>query len=274
MTRQDLQQVLEYALIDCNYRLIDTARAYSNEIYIGEILHSISNKLPRSAYFITSKLAPRDQGFESTIKSVEASLAALQTDYIDLYLIHWPNKQGLSPSDWHANAQARKESWLALEQCKKKGLVRSIGISNYTEKHIQELLEYATEPPAVNQFEIHPLYFPEATIKACKEVGIAIQAYSSLAEGMLVQQAALEEFPILQQIANAHSKEVGQILLKWALQQGFSVIPKSCNRERIRKNIQLDDFTLSDQEMQAIHQIRNTRTQKCCWDPYIGVPSA
>jgi diketogulonate reductase-like aldo/keto reductase len=273
MNLQDLQQVLEFALIDCNYPLIDTARAYCNEAHIGQILESLSLKLPRSEYFITSKLAPRDQGFESTINSVKASLAALKTDFIDLYLIHWPNKQGLSPSDWKANSEARKQSWLALEQCQRKGLIRHIGISNYTERHIQELLEYATIKPAVNQFEIHPLYFPEQTIKACIQAGITIQAYSSFAEARLLKEDALTEFPVLQQIATKHHKEVSQVLLKWAVQQGFCVIPKSCNKQRVKENINLDDFTLDLDEMQAIHAIRQVRTEKFCWDPYVGVPS-
>ena len=230
LTKPDLEKILDYALSECHYQLIDTARVYRNEEAIGEALSKLASKVPRSSYFITSKLSPKDQGFQSTIDSVKSSLQALKTTYIDLYLIHWPGKQGLSPSD-RANAEARKQSWLALEQCQKQGLVRHIGISNYTEKHIEELLKYATIKPAVNQFEIHPLYFPKAIIDCCRA--------NSFAEGRLLSEEVIREFPQLSKIANAHSKQVSQILLKWAVQQGFCVIPKSSSPKRLEENVLL-----------------------------------
>lgn len=202
------------------------------------------------------------------MNAVRNSIAQLQTSYIDLYLIHWPAKAGLAPTD-DQNKQLRRESWRALEHCCELGLVKYIGVSNYTVGHLKELLEYATIKPYLHQFELHPLYFPEDVVNFCKENGIIVQAYSSLGEGYLLQKEFLSAHPVIEDAAKEQTKTCAQVLLKWALQHDFYIIPKSAHRERVKENMQLEKFSLSKQQMSAIDEIHQKEGKKFCWDPSI-----
>lgn len=172
------------AAIQCGYRLIDTAAVYRNEADIGHSLKKLLPKygLSRSDVFITSKLSPRDHGLDSTEKAFMKSLEALDCEYLDLYLIHWPGVQKLKSDDVR-NAELRQESWKALENLYSTGLVKSIGVSNYTVDHLEDLLQYATVTPALLQVEFHPRLYQKELLEYCKTKGIQLQAYTSLGQG-------------------------------------------------------------------------------------------
>ncbi|ORX63386.1 Aldo/keto reductase [Basidiobolus meristosporus CBS 931.73] len=255
--------------VKAGYRLIDSATVYKNEEIIGQVIHDLLEdqdlKLKREDLFITSKLAPKDQGYEKCYQAVESSLKRFNLEYLDLYLIHWPGTQKLRLSD-PQNLENRIGSWKALEKLYKEGKLRSIGISNYTVKHVQEILEYAEIAPMVAQFEMHPLLYQEELMKICQSNGIQVQAYSSFGEGRLVNgELVIDE---VEAIAKNHQLSVGQVLLKWGLQHGAVVIPKSVTPERIQQNLNVGGPELSKQEMAILDGLSSTEMRtRFCWDP-------
>ncbi|KAJ7372167.1 hypothetical protein OS493_020596 [Desmophyllum pertusum] len=246
--------------LQCGYRLIDTAAVYRNEADIGRSLKQLLPKygLSRADIFITSKLSPRDHGFDSTEKACMKTLEALDCEYLDLYLIHWPGVQKLK-SDDPRNAELRQESWKALEKLYTAGLIKSIGVSNYTMDHLEELIQYATVVPAVLQVEFHPRLYQKELLEYCKSKGIQLQAYTSLGQGKLLDE------PTVCTIAAQYNKTTAQLLLKWALQHDVGVIPKSVRTQHIKDNINVMDFHLSEQAMDSLNSM-NTNTH-LCWDP-------
>ncbi|KAJ1929806.1 hypothetical protein IWQ60_000835 [Tieghemiomyces parasiticus] len=236
------------AAVRCGYRMIDTATVYRNEESIGTTLQDILARpetyhVTRADLFIVSKLAPRDQGYDACDRAVRASLARLQLDYIDLYLIHWPGTQKL-PSDSDRNPINRLGSWRALEALKATGLVRHIGVSNYTMDHLRDLLSAAVVAPSVLQIEYHPLYQPTALLlDLCQAHGIQLQAYSSLGQGRFLEGGSVP-LPLLTALADRYQVPASAILLRWGIQHGAVVIPKSRDPQRIRDNIRCLDFEL------------------------------
>ncbi|KAK9767156.1 hypothetical protein K7432_003248 [Basidiobolus ranarum] len=251
------------------YRLIDSATVYKNEGVIGDVVRELLEdkelNLKREDLFITSKLAPKDQGYEKCYTAVTNSLERFNLDYLDLYLIHWPGTQKLQLSD-PKNLENRIGSWKALERLYKEGKLRSIGISNYTVKHVKEILEYCEIIPMVAQFEMHPLLYQEELVELCQEHGIQVQAYSSFGEGRLVNgDLVIEE---IETIAKQHDKSPGQVLLRWALQHKAAVIPKSVTPDRIQKNLDVYGFELSENDMRILDGLSNTEKHtRFCWDP-------
>lgn len=246
--------------LQCGCRLIDTAAVYRNEADIGRALKQLLPKygLSRQDVFITSKLSPRDHGFDSAEAACMKSLEALDCEYLDLYLIHWPGVQKLKRED-PKNSELRKGSWLALEKLYKAGLLRSIGISNYTVAHLEEMLQYATVVPAVLQVEFHPRLFQKGLLEYCQRKGIWLQAYTSLGQGKLLDDAPVRS------IATTYNKSTAQVLLKWALQHNVGVIPKSVRPQHIKDNLSVNDFQLSAKDMAILNHM-NTNT-RFCWDP-------
>lgn len=196
------------------------------------------------------------------------SLQKLQVDYIDLYLIHWPGTSKLEPSD-PKNAENRRASWLALEECVRTGKLKSIGVSNYTLSHVQEMESYATIPPAVIQIEVHPAYVPIDVISYCEKRSIFVQAYASLGEGQLLKPEFLEKHPEFEMIAKKHTCSVAQVLLKWTLKRGWGIIPKSSSIERLHENINLDKIHLDAEDMEFLDNFHQKESFKVCWDPKI-----
>lgn len=243
------------AALDLGYLHIDTAHIYRNEDVIGDVLKSYN----RSTLFITSKIPPTHQGFEKALEAASHSISQLGVSYLDLLLIHWPGCSGLAPSD-PLNAVRRLETWRALEQLKRQGKVRNIGVSNFLVKHLEPLLKRCTVRPAVNQFEFHPLCQNQDLVQFCKVNGILIEAYSSLARG----DRDLFGNPLVQEIAAKHRKTIGQVLLRWGLQQGVVVLPKSIHRERIQSNSELN-FILSPEDMIKLSGL--DAQKHTCWDP-------
>ncbi|OMJ26111.1 Prostaglandin F synthase [Smittium culicis] len=256
--------------IRVGYRHIDTAAVYGNEEMIGEALQEIfsdeSFGVNRGDIWITSKLSPGSQGYESTIYAVQISLAKLKLEYIDMYLIHWPGTSGLDPQD-PQNKVNRIESWRALEYLKDKNMIREIGVSNYQISHLIEMEEYAKYLPSVNQCEFHPLLFTKDLVEFNQSLGIAFEAYSSFGEGNLVN--GNYNFPVLEEIASKYCASIAQILLCWGMQHGAIILPKTSNTNRLVQNFESQKITLSEDDMDAINNISLTRTKRFIWDSNI-----
>ncbi|MEZ0343050.1 aldo/keto reductase [Mycobacterium sp. pV006] len=220
--------------IEAGYRLIDTAAAYGNEAAVGRAIKA--SAVPREEIFVTTKLAAGDLGFKSSRDALTASLERLGLDYVDLYLIHWP-----------AGEQGKYvDSWGGLMRAKEDGDTRSIGVSNFHAHHLDDIISLSFFTPAVNQIELHPL-LNQAELRAVNaEHGIATQAYGPLGVGRLLDHSAVTG------IAEAHGKTAAQVLLRWNLQLGNSVVTRSTSPERIKSNLGVFDFELTDEQMAAL----------------------
>lgn len=225
------------AALDAGYRLIDTAKMYGNEIGVGEALRR--TKVPREEIFVTTKLWDSDHGHDKTLKAFDESLSKLGLDYLDLYLIHWPS------------TELRHESWQALIELYESGRSKSIGVSNYTIADLEELMEKSNRAPAVNQIEFNPnVYNRQAPILAfCKRYGIVVEAYSPLARG------GLEGNKTLERIAKKYGKSPQQVTLRWCIHHGTVPLPRSVNPEHVRSNLDVDDFELSESDIDEINSI-------------------
>jgi len=262
--RCNINQDLVYDTLDTaiatGYRLIDTASCYRNEKDIGEALRKlyVKHDVKRSDLFITSKIAPKDLSYEGAITSCMLSLTDLQTDYLDLCLIHWPGRSKLQPDD-EQHKVYRREAWKALEELVTKGCIRNIGVSNYTVEHIQELLEYAVIAPSVLQVEFHPHLYQEDLLSFCSSHHVFLQAYSSLGTGELLSVEKVNE------LAKKYNKTSAQLLLRWATQLNIGVLPKSCSPAHVISNHGCTDFVIVQDDMIAINQMNINKHY--CWDP-------
>ncbi|MFD4510651.1 aldo/keto reductase [Streptomyces sp. NPDC058457] len=234
MKGDEAEEAVRYALTQ-GYRLVDTASAYENEREVGRGLRS--SGVARSDVFVTTKLGNSYHGREETLRAFDRSLSELGLDQLDLYLIHWP----LPMLDLYV------ETWRTLVELQQEGRVRAIGVSNFKRAHLDRLIEETGVVPAVNQIELNPLTNRAAERVYHQENGILTQSWSPLGPG-----TDLLRSDVLTQIARAHSRTVGQVILRWHLQLGLSVTPKSASPERITQNLQVFDFTLSDDEVHAI----------------------
>lgn len=217
--------------LDAGYRHIDTAAAYANEAGVGQAVRS--SGIPRDEIFITTKLRNADQGYESALAAFENSRRELGVDVIDLYLIHWP----------YPRHNRFVDSWKALEKLYAEGAVRAIGVSNFLEPHLDRVLAEGGIVPAVNQIELHPSFQQSELARSSAARGIAVEAYSPLGQGEDLKSA------VVQRLAETHGVTPAQIILRWHLQLGHIVIPKSVAAERIQENIGVFDFSLSEQEL-------------------------
>ncbi|MEP7762381.1 aldo/keto reductase [Sanguibacter sp. 25GB23B1] len=229
----DTQRAVESA-IDAGYRHIDTAAGYYNEAGVGAAVRASS--LTREELFVTTKLRNGDQGYESTLKAFEASRSELGLDYVDLYLIHWP----------YPSEGLYVETWRAFEKLHADGVIKSIGVSNFLPEHLEKLLAATEIVPAVNQIEVHPTFQQASLAATSRAAGIAVEAYSPLGRG-----ADLEAEQVVS-IAREHDVTPAQVVLRWHVQSGNVIIPKSTNPERIASNLDLFGFELSDEQMAAV----------------------
>ena len=223
------------AALEAGYRLIDTASAYGNEAAVGRAI--ASSGVPRSEVFVTTKLATSDQGFQSSQDALKESLERLGLDYVDLYLIHWP-----------AGEQGKYvDSWGGLMSSQGAGLTRSIGVANFNEEHLSNIVDLSFVAPVVNQIELHPL-LNQAELRAVNESrGVVTEAYGPLGVGRLLDN------PTIVSVAEAHGKTPAQALIRWSIQLGNVVIPRSSSPERVRSNLEVFDFELTDDEMATLN---------------------
>ena len=234
------------AALEAKYRHIDTASAYGNEESVGAAVRT--SGIPRESIFVTTKLWNSDHG--NPERALDTSLRKLKMDHVDLYLIHFPVRQ-------------RRQSWRALEALQKKGKTRSIGVSNFTIAHLRELLAESETVPAVNQVEFHPYLYQQDLLAFCQAKEIVIEAYSPLTHGERLKDPKL--VAIAKKYSSSKTKSTAQILIRWALQHGLVVIPKSSNRRRILENADVFDFEISADDMRLLDSFHeNLRT---CWDP-------
>ena len=223
--------------LQAGYRHIDTAAAYGNEAAVGQAVRAAG--LDRSEVFITTKCFNDDHGHQQAHKAFKASLDRLEVDYVDLYLIHWP----VPSKDKYV------ETWQAFTELQAEGVVRSIGVSNFQPAHLRRIIDETGVTPAINQVELHPLLQQPGLRREHAELGIVTEAWSPLAQG-----AVLDD-PVITEIAETHSKTAGQVVIRWHLQLGNVVIPKSVTPERIEQNFDVFDFHLSEREMAAIEEL-------------------
>ncbi|MDV6014627.1 aldo/keto reductase [Haloechinothrix sp. LS1_15] len=225
------------AALEAGYRSIDTAAIYGNEAEVGKAVQAVQGRgIDRGELFITTKLWNADQGYDATLAAFDASLAALGTDYVDLYLIHWP----VPAHDRYV------ATWRAMERLHADGRVRAIGVSNFHISHLQRLMDETQVVPAVNQIELHPNLAQRGLREFHAEHGIVTEAWSPLAQGGLLGD------PVVTDLAQQHGKTPAQVVLRWHIQLGNVVIPKSVTRQRIVENIDVFDFALSAEELARI----------------------
>jgi diketogulonate reductase-like aldo/keto reductase len=232
------QSVLD--ALAAGYRHIDTAAAYGNEESIGRALKD--SGLKREDIFLTSKVWNADHGYEETKAALEASLKRLDTDYLDLYLIHWPNPKAFR-DEW---AERNAGTWRAMEEAYEAGKVRAIGVSNFQVHHMEELAKTQKIAPMVNQLFVNPSDLEEEIVAYNDAHDIVTEAYSPLGTGKMF------EVPAIQAVAEKNGKSVSQVALRWSLQHGFLPLPKSTHKERIEENARLFDFELSVEDMQTL----------------------
>ena len=255
------------AALEAGYRHIDTAAMYGNEESVGAAIKM--SGIPRENIFVTTKLWNSDHG--NPARALDTSLHKLKLDYVDLYLIHYPVRE-------------RRQSWRALEGLRAEGKAHSIGVSNFTIRHLTELLAETKTVPAVNQVEFHPYLYQRDLLDFCASEGIVIEAYSPLTKGVRLKDPKLmavakkyskawlqpgtprSRLPLVDRLSRRlETKSTAQILIRWALQHGLAVIPKSANRRRIFEDADIFDFEITAKDMELLdHFNENLRT---CWDP-------
>ncbi|PLS30687.1 2,5-diketo-D-gluconic acid reductase [Bifidobacterium margollesii] len=235
----DTAPVVESAL-EAGYRHIDTAAGYHNEGGVGQALvtSGYANGERRKELFLTTKLRDSEQGYDSALKAFDRQIGLLRTDYVDMYMIHWP-----TPFDWRSD-----EVWRAFVRLRDEKRVRTLGVCNFLPEHLEKLHEETGEYPTVDQIELHPTWQQREVVRFCKEHGIAVEAYSPMARGADLNAGD----GVIRRIAEAHGKSNAQIILRWHIENGTIIIPKSTHRERQIENASLFDFALTTEEHAAI----------------------
>ena len=224
---------VSYAL-EVGYRHVDTAKLYKNEESVGEAINK--SGINREEIFLTTKVWDSDRGYDNTLKAFETSLKKLNTDYIDLYLIHWPNDLNV-------------ETWRALERLYKEKKVRAIGVSNFKEYHLEEIFENCEITPMINQVEFHPELTQPELYEFCNSRNIVLESWSPLMKGKIFF------IDLLKELSEIYNKTIPQIVLRWNIQLGVVTIPKSVTKERIRENFNVFDFELSKEHMEKISSL-------------------
>ncbi len=235
------------AALASGYRHIDTAAGYGNEESVGIAVKE--SGIARGDIFVTSKLQNDMHGYDNTMKAFEQTMNNLDMEYLDLYLIHWPNPVKFRDRWQEANAG----SWKAFEELHKAGRIRAIGVSNFHPRHFEALLETATVMPMVNQIRLCPGDTQDEVVDYCRERSILLEAYSPLGVGKIF------EVPEMKALAEKYGKSIAQICVRWSLQRGYLPLPKSVTPERIRENADVFDFELSPQDVQIIADLKG-----CC----------
>ena len=236
------KHAVEVAL-NAGYRHIDTAAAYGNEKSVGQAIKK--SGINRHDLFITTKLWNADHGYQSTKAAIDRSLQNLKVDYLDLYLIHWPNPVAMR-DHW---AEANSESWRAMEEAVQAGKIRAIGVSNFRKRHLDELLKTAEIKPVVNQIMLNPSDLQSDVVKVNNKLGLLSEAYSPLGTGGLLGNETVKE------IASEVGKSPAQVLIRWSLEHGFLPLPKSVHDKYIQANVEVFDFNLNSEQMNKLDSL-------------------
>ncbi|GAX80682.1 hypothetical protein CEUSTIGMA_g8117.t1 [Chlamydomonas eustigma] len=244
------------------YRHIDTAQVYGNEADVG--LACKQSGIPRSQIYVTTKLWSSQWGYDRATAAIKSSLTRLGLDYVDLMLLHHPADPNLRAETWRALEDSKDQIWRALEDAKDQGLLKSIGVSNFSEAHIEKLLLTAKHKPVVNQIEIHPFLQRRALVKYCQKQGISLQAYSPLTRGIRLNDASLKF------LADKKGITTAQLLIRWTIQKGYITLPKSVNAERQFQNFNVTSFELSSEEMDSLDDLEEGWVSG--WDPVANDP--
>ena len=232
------------AAIEAGYRHIDTAQAYGNEESVGKGIRE--SGIDRKDLFVTTKLWNSNHSYKLTMRTFEESMNKLGLDYLDLFLIHWPNPIAFRDHWQEANA----ESWKAMEELYEAGKIRAIGVSNFRPHHIEEILKTAKVAPMVNQIRLCPGDTQDETVDWCREHGMVLEAYSPLGIGQIF------EVPEMQKLAEKYHRSIAQVCIRWSLQRGYLPLPKSVTPSRIQENLKVFDFELSDEDVQLIADLK------------------
>ena len=240
--RDMIGQVLNDAF-ETGYRLIDTAAAYGNEISIGKVLRDMG--CSRDEIFVSDKLWNTNRGFYEAQEACKKSLKKLKLDYLDAYLIHWPASGKLHDNAYELNA----DTWRGMEALYKAGYVRAIGVCNFKVHHLEKLKETLEILPMINQIELHPGWYPQDIVDYCKDNDIQIEASSPLGNGQILEN------PVIGKIAEKKGKTPAQICLRWGLEKQAVVIPKTVSEKRRRENLNIFDFSLEQEEREAMDAI-------------------
>lgn len=234
-----------HAALKAGYRHFDTAQIYKNEAFVGAAFKD--SQYDRKEFFLTTKIWNDNFWWDDLIPSLDESLTKLQTDYVDLLLLHFPV------------TETRRPAWRKMEEVQESGKAKAIGVSNYTVAHLEELLSECKVKPAVNQVELHVYLQQPELVEFCRKQAIVVEAYSPLAHGHGIDNK------VLRKIASKHSKSPAQVMLRWLVNKGLVVLPKSVHPERIKENFEIFDFKLDADDADEIKQLEaNYRT---CWDP-------
>ena len=233
--------------LETGYRLIDTAAMYENETEIGNAIRC--SGVERKTLFVTTKVGDEDQGYDSTLKAFDESLKRLAIDYIDLYLVHWPLKD------------KREATWKALERLYIEGRVKSIGVANYLVPFLEELSTYSRVNPVLNQVEFTPWLYLKDLLNWCRSRNIQLQSYSPITRGKKLND------PRLQELCRKYHKSPAQIILRWNIDHGVSVIPKSVNPDRLKENFSIFDFSLSLDDIAYLDSF--DENFRICGDPLV-----
>lgn len=233
------------AAIDAGYRHFDTAQIYDNEQLLGEAWNE--SGIARGELYLTTKIWLKNFGYRHVGKSFAESLEKLQTDYVDLLLLHFPV------------TVLRKKAWKALEEIQASGGAKNIGVSNYTVRHLEDMKKYASVMPSINQVELHVFLQQPELVEYCRKNNIQLEAYSPLAHGKVMDD------PVIEQIAQKHGKSYAQIMLRWCIEQNFVVLVKSITPSRVIENLNIFDFELDQDDKTAIKGLE--RDLRTCWNP-------
>lgn len=243
-SKDDTATAAVLSALALGYRLIDTAAAYGNEKGVGAGIRQ--SGLKREEIFVTSKLRNADHGYKATLDAFDLTMEKLGLEYLDLYLIHWPNPVQFR-THWEA---ATAGTWAAFEELYKKGKIKAIGVSNFMPHHIDTLMKTAKIKPMVNQLKLCPSVTQPEAVEYCRKNGIVVEAYSPFGTGGIFK---VEE---MQRLADKYGKTIGQICLRWCLQKGFVSLPKSANPMRIKENTEIFDFELTDKDIDLISNLK------------------